>query len=437
MNEHRLRAQGGNFPLIRWLTCLMFLMFAMTSDAVGSVIPRLIAEFHLSMKMAGAFHYVPMAAIALGALLLGFLADRLGRKRTIVIGLIFYAVGSGLFAVGGSFSYFVGLLALSGLGISIFKIGALALIGDISKSTSDHTSLMNAVEGFFGVGSIAGPALVALFISLGASWRWLYVIAAAICGLLIAAALVVRYPQPRKSARTQMSLRQTISLARSPYALAFSLLIMLYTAVEVSIYVWMPTYLRSYDGPLAWMATYALTIFFVLRAIGRFLGAWILHYIAWTRVLALFGIAIFACFAGSIAFGIGFAVFSLPLSGLFMSTMYPTLNSKGISCFTKSQHGAIAGIILFFTASAAALGPLGMAVVSDAFGAPIFGFGLATMLSALLAVGLIVNLLRDPTHGRLAELERIDYTTSDPGPSGRGDFEARSERQVARRSPDV
>ena len=92
--------------------------------------------------------------------------------------------------------------------------------------------------------------------------------------------------------------------------------------------------------------------------------------------------------------------------------MYPTLNSKGISCFTRSQHGAIAGIILFFTASAAALGPLGMAAVSDAFGGPIFGFGLATMLALLLAVGLIVNLLTDPTHDRLAELERIDYTTS-------------------------
>ena len=50
-----------------------------------------------------------------------------------------------------------------------------------------------------------------------------------------------------------------------------------------------------------------------------------------------------------------------------MSIMYPTLNSKGISCFPKSQHGAAAGVILFFTAAAAALGPLAMAAVSDAY----------------------------------------------------------------------
>ena len=48
------------------------------------------------------------------------------------------------------------------------------------------------------------------------------------------------------------------------------------------------------------------------------------------------------------------AVYLLPLSGLFMSIIYPTLNSKGISCFPRSQHGAVAGVILFFTALAAA-----------------------------------------------------------------------------------
>ena len=41
------------------------------------------------------------------------------------------------------------------------------------------------------------------------------------------------------------------------------------------------------------------------------------------------------------------------MPGLFMSMIYPTLNSKGISCFPKTEHGAIAGVILFFTAAAA------------------------------------------------------------------------------------
>ena len=73
--------------LIRWLTVLMFMMFAMTTDSVGVIIPQIVKAVHLSLTAAGAFHYVTMAAIAAAAVLLGFLADRLGRKRTIVLGL--------------------------------------------------------------------------------------------------------------------------------------------------------------------------------------------------------------------------------------------------------------------------------------------------------------------------------------------------------------
>ena len=47
------------------------------------------------------------------------------------------------------------------------------------------------------------------------------------------------------------------------------------------------------------------------------------------------------------------AVYLLPFSGLFMSVIYPTVNSKGISCFRKTEHGAVAGVILFFTCGAA------------------------------------------------------------------------------------
>ncbi len=398
-----------NITLIKWLTYLMFLMFAMTSDAVGSVIPKIIEEFRLSLKAASAFHYVPMAAIACGAVLLGFMADRAGRKITIIIGLLLYGISSLLFAFGNSFGVFVALLACAGIGVSIFKVGALALVGDISRSTAEHTALMNRVEGFFGIGAIIGPAIVAMLIGAGMSWKYLYVIAAGICGLLIAIALTVRYPHTHHDSTTPINLARTFGMMRNPYALGFSLLIMLYVAVEVAIYVWMPTYLQQYSGSATWLASYALTIFFVLRALGRFLGAWLLQRFGWTLILVVFAAAIFACFAGSLYGGVNSGVYLLPLSGLFMSMMYPTLNSKGISCFAKEEHGSVAGVILFFTACAAAAGPLLMAAVSDAFGGIQYGFMLATGFAALLFAGLLVNYLLDPANHRLQQLDRSEY----------------------------
>jgi fucose permease len=129
---------------------------------------------------------------------------------------------------------------------------------------------------------------------------------------------------------------------------------------------------------------------------------------SWTAVLALFGAAIFLCFAGAVAGGVEAGAWLLPLSGLFMSMIYPTLNSKGISGFPQAQHGAAAGIILFFTALSAALGPLAMGIISDAYGDPRSGFVLATGLALLLCAGLLVNWWRDPAARRLVSAN--DYT---------------------------
>lgn len=395
------------FEAARALVCLLFFTFAMTSDAVGSVVSRVIGELHLSMTAAGAFQYVPMAAMAAGAVSLGYLADRLGRRPAVIAGLALYGGSSLLFAFGNSFGFFVGLLALSGLGISLFKTGALALIGDLSTSPGSHTRLMNAAEGFFGIGSIVGPAVVALLLAAGLSWKWLYVIAAGICiGLMLLAARM-RFPQAPAPASTALGAPRavesgsTLRVLKDPYALGFAALIMLYAAVECAVYVWMPTYLRSYRGATRWLPLYGLTIFFVLRALGRFLGIWLLRHLRWNAVLAACSVFILMCFAGAVVGGVEFGAWLLPVSGLAMSVVYPTLNSKGISCFPKSEHGAAAGVLLFFTAAAAALGPLAMGAVSDAYGDVRYGFMLATALALLMSIALLLNWLLDPAERRL------------------------------------
>jgi fucose permease len=137
-----------------------------------------------------------------------------------------------------------------------------------------------------------------------------------------------------------------------------------------------------------------------------------LDRLSWRTVLAAFSGAIFVCFAGSLYGGPDHAVYLLPLSGLFMSVVYPTLNSKGISCFPRAEHGAVAGVILFFTAFAAAAGPLAMAAVSDALGDIKYGFVLATVFAALLFVGLVLNFWLDPAGARLASRNAADYATA-------------------------
>jgi fucose permease len=233
------------------------------------------------------------------------------------------------------------------------------------------------------------------------------------CVLLILTALSVRYPT-RVSAQTeQTDLKSVSAVMKNRFVLLFSLGAFLYVAVEAAIYVWMPTLLAGYSGTAKWIAVYSISIFFLLRAGGRFLAAWMLNKLSWSAVLTICSGMILACFAISIAGGVSWGVYSLPLSGLFMSVIYPTINSKGISCVPKSEHGAAAGVILFYTCLSAVIAPLTMGAVSDAMGGPIYGFALATGFAALLFFGLVLNNVFNPAAAVFQRADQSDYSAEE------------------------
>lgn len=404
------RDPGRTMTVVKALTYVMFAMFAMTTDSVGLIIPEVIKTFSLSLTAAGTFQYATMAGIAVAALLFGQLADRLGRRPTIIVGLVLFATACFLMATGERFLVFAILLALSGVAIGVFKTGALALIGDLSRSTTQHTAIMNMAEGFFGVGAIIGPAILTRLLKGGLPWQWLYLIAGVVCAGLIVLAVLVKYPDSPTPAGDRQR-RGAGRALRSPYVLAFSAGAFLYVGVEAAVYVWVPTWFASYTGHATTVAAYSISIFFLLRAAGRFFGAWLLGRVQWQAALTLFSGGILACFLLSVAAGLEWAVYLLPLSGLFMSVIYPTLNSKGISCLPKSEHGAGAGVILFFTCASAVIAPLAIGAIGDSFGHIVYGFWLATAFAAVLFAGSVLNWLINPTQRVLQQHDSIDYRT--------------------------
>ncbi|WJG11238.1 MFS transporter [Aliiglaciecola sp. LCG003] len=403
----------------------MFMMFAMTSDSVGEIIKEVKRVYEVSNAEASLMHSLFMVGIAFSGLFLGFLADKFGRKRTIIIGLSLFAASCYLFLVGETFEFILGLITLSGLAVGVFKTAALALIGDISRSTKEHTGTMNGAEAFFGVGAIIGPLIVAWMIREGVDWKLLYVLAGALCTVLIGMAWFANYPDHTKRAAAvtkPVSFTSSLKLLGNPYAMGFSIGAFLYVAAESAIYVWMPSYLvcgatsieesfscysNDFDKTLA---MYAVSVFFSLRALGRFFGIWMMQHFNWALVLVLFSFAIMLCFIGGLIGGKDVALYLFPLTGIFMSVIYPTFNSKGISCFPKQEHGTVAGVILFFTAAGAATGPLLMGLVSDAYGGDAkYGFIVATGFTTVLFAGLFFNYLFNPTEKRLAETELSEY----------------------------
>jgi len=388
---------------LRGLTWLMFLVTAMTTNVVGVLIPEVARAYGLSLTQAGGLQYATMAGIALAGLFLGGLADRRGRRPTVLLGLALFAAAALLIVFNRALGPLLGLLFVSGLAIGIFQTGAMALIGDLSPSPAAHTRSMNIVEGFFAVGAIIGPPIVARLLSQGLPWTALYGLAGVLTLALLAVALLVRFPAAKTASDpAQIDLLAALAIARDRHALGFGACIFLYVGVETAVYVWMPSLLAAEGAKALLPGAWALSTFFVLRAVGRFVGAWTLERLGWTRALAACSIAILVCFAGALAGGLKSAAVLLPLSGLFMSVLYPTLNSKAISGFPPVRHGAAAGFILFVTCLSAVVSPLAIGAVSDAFGGPHAGFGLATGMALLLAGALVFNLIQDPSRARLS-----------------------------------
>lgn len=408
--ERKTDITSGHGPtLLKALVFAMFAMFAMTTDSVGTVIPEVIREFRLGLTAGGAFQYATMSGIGISAIGLGFLADRIGRKTTILVGLAMFALGSALFAAGHDLLFFVALLFLSGLGIGIFKAGSLALIGDLSRSTREHASTMNLIEGFFGVGAIIGPAIVAYLVQNGSSWKGVYLVAGGMCALLILCTALARFPRPILARAEPARASEAIRLAADPTALSFGTALMLYVGAEAAIYVWAPTYLEGYAGSWAALAAYSVSIFFVLRAAGRFLGAWLLSRFNWSAVLLICSGAMALLFWIAVWGGREVAVFALPATGLFMSVLYPTINSTGISCYDKGRHGSVAGLLLFFTCLSAVFAPLAMGAIGEAKGDSVWALGLGAVFGTLLAVLCAWNYRFAPFAHRLATRDIGDY----------------------------
>jgi fucose permease len=408
---------AGASALLKALVFAMFAMFAMTTDSVGTVIPEIIRAFGLGLTAAGSFQYATMSGIALAAIALGFLADRIGRQRSILLGLLLFGGSSALFAAGDDFLFFVGLLFVSGIGIGIFKAGALALIGDIARSTREHSTIMNLVEGFFGVGAIIGPAIVAWSLHAGLGWKWVYLIAAGLCALLLAGTVAARFPAPVRVQEEPASPRDAIRMIGDPTAMFFAAALMLYVGAEAAVYVWAPTYLASYTGNNAWLAAYAVSAFFVLRAVGRFLGVWLLARFDWTAVLAVCTVCMALLFWVAVAGDRALAIYALPATGLFMSVLYPTINSTGISCFEKAHHGSIAGLLLFFTCLSAVLAPLAMAMLGDGLGDSRYSIALGALLATALALLCLWNRARQPFAARLRARNQGDYAAGEGAPA--------------------
>ena len=394
---------------IKGLTYVMFAMFAMTTDSVGLIIPEVIRTFGLSLTAAGAFQYATMGGIAVAGLFLGQLADRFGRRPVLVAGLTLFAASSFALLAGNTFLFFTLLMGLSGVAIAVFKTAALALIGDISTSTAQHTAIMNTAEGFFGIGSIIGPAILARLLGAGVAWQWLYVLAGGICVVLIVTGAADRLSTVGAHGSCAHGLericRSDEELVR-PGVLDRHLSLCGRRGGDLRLDADLARASRNAGDVAGRLQPVDFLLSARRRSLSGRLDADPVPVAGRGRTLQRrhSGVVRRQRADGGRMGGLSAAAVGAVHVGHLSDAQF-----QGHQLRAKAEHGAAAGVILFFTCVSAVVAPLAMGAIGDAMGHIRYAFWLAAAFSALLFVGLLLNWIFDPTRAVLERLNRSEY----------------------------
>jgi MFS transporter, FHS family, glucose/mannose:H+ symporter len=139
-----------------------------------------------------------------------------------------------------------------------------------------------------------------------------------------------------------------------------------------------------------------LSLYFGLMMAGRFIGSFFVERVGYLKFMLLVSLAAFASIALGI-FGPGELFFFLPLSGLFLSIIFPTVTAAVSDQHTENQ-GAILGLLFTFAGLGGMAGPWLVGVSADLLGLQL-GFSLSLLFCALMIGALVILLV-----GRRREL---------------------------------
>src|SRR4051794_29427485 len=207
----------------RWLVlavlCLAQLMVILDVTVVNIALPS--AQDALGFSDGDRQWIVTAYTLAFGGLLLlaGRVADLVGRKRTLLIGLAGFAVASALGGAAQSFGVLVAARALQGAFGALLAPSALSLL----TTTFTDPDERGKAFGVFGAIGVAGGAIGLLLggvLTQYLSWRWCLYINIAIALPAAAGALALLHNQDR-TAGPKLDLPGTVTAVLGLVALVY------------------------------------------------------------------------------------------------------------------------------------------------------------------------------------------------------------------------
>lgn len=162
--------------LIIVLLCLVLIFDGYDSQIVAYIMPLASAEWQLTPLMTGSLASWGFIGLMLGTSCFGFLSDRIGRKKSLVIAIAFFTVFSGSAFFAPSYRVFVALRVLAGIGMGGAMPICITLISEYSPAKIRGKAVTAMYGGFTTGWVLAALAAIGVIPSLG--WRPVFLMGA-------------------------------------------------------------------------------------------------------------------------------------------------------------------------------------------------------------------------------------------------------------------
>lgn len=166
-----MNIQKTNRRLVLVSIMLAMFMAAIEGTIVATAMPSIVADlggFSLFSWVFSAF----LLAQAVTIPIYGKLADLYGRKPIFFIGVIIFLIGSILCGLAETMTTLIGFRLIQGIGAGAVQPIAITIVGDIFSLT-ERAKVQGYLASVWGISSIIGPALGAIFVQY-VHWSWVF-----------------------------------------------------------------------------------------------------------------------------------------------------------------------------------------------------------------------------------------------------------------------
>lgn len=341
----------------------------------GPAIAGFKARFGLTDADAGAGLALQSVGAVVGVVAAPWVLRKFGNRAAMSTALVLIAIGATAIAFAPHWSVLLVAATTAGLGVGAIDLLVSQLL--ITGTGARGPALMNLAHAFFGIGTVASPALTAV---VGSDSYMVVFMLFAVCALAALLTMPGLKARPTPMDTTPATSAAVIRPTRRIGVLLLSGFIILYIAhfgVQSGIGNWEPTYLVA-TGFGQSTAVWATSGFWMAMVLGRFVAAGLTRHIAIPQLVTLSCVGMTAALV--IAHLEGTATWAFLLCGFFIGPIFP----NGLTWLAHSGYGQGPSFAYVIAASM-----VGMAVAPWAIGVHIEYAGTQVLPSTLLAIALI------------------------------------------------